>query len=258
MCDAPFRTPKQPATFQYGAVVRLIFIDESGRDDAFYFFGALIADAAAVRQIEQGLDGVARLVAAHVSGFDPDTEFHAVDMFHGERAWKRVPLGWRVKDCTLVAKVLARSSASFIFRGIDLEAHGRKYGSNAYPAHLLTLAHVLESVHERLRWLDHSEQLGLVLADEHHSAAGARRSLRSFKVESAPGYTRKPLTRIADTIYFGPSHESRMLQAADLATYFLNRSKTVAEKDPRSADAVRKIADLIGEITIVDYVWSPA
>nr|WP_255252627.1 hypothetical protein [Curtobacterium sp. 'Ferrero'] len=166
--------------------MRLIFIDESARDDAFYFFGALVADAAAVRQIERGLDGVARLVAAHVAGFDPDTEFHAVDMFHGDRAWKRVPIGWRVKACTLVAKVLARSSASFIFRGVDLESHERKYGLDAYPAHLLTLAQVLESVHERLKWLDHPEQLGLVLADEHHSAAGARRSLRSFKVESAP------------------------------------------------------------------------
>lgn len=237
--------------------MRLIFIDESARDDAFYFFGALVADAAAVRQIERGLDGVARLVAAHVAGFDPDTEFHAVDMFHGDRAWKRVPIGWRVKACTLVAKVLARSSASFIFRGVDLESHERKYGLNAYPAHLLTLAQVLESVHERLKWLDHPEQLGLVLADEHHSAAGARRSLRSFKVESAPGYTRKPLTRIADTIYFGPSHESRMLQAADVATYFLNRSKTIAEKDPRSADAVRKIVHFIDQITVVDYVWAP-
>ncbi|WP_411897138.1 DUF3800 domain-containing protein [Curtobacterium sp. 'Ferrero'] len=58
-------------------------------------------------------------------------------------------------------------------------------------------------------------------------------------------------------MYFGPSHESRMLQAADVATYFLNRSKTIAEKDPRSADAVRKIVHFIDQITVVDYVWAP-
>jgi len=242
---------------QYGAPVRLIFIDESARDDAFYFFGGLVADASAVQSIEQGFDGIGRLLAANVAGFDAATEFHAVEMFHGRGRWKRVPLGWRVKACTLAAKVLSRSTASFVFRGVDLYAHRRRYGSRAFPAHLLTLAHLLECVHERLGWLDRNDQLGLVLADEHHSAAGARRSLRSFKVESVPGYTRKPLTRIADTIYFGPSHESRMLQAADLATFFLNRSRTIEEKDPRAADAVAKIVALVKEITIVEYVWSP-
>ena len=237
--------------------MRLIFIDESARDDDFYFFGGLVADASAVQEIEHGFDGIGRLLAANIPGFDPDTEFHAVEMFHGEGPWKRVPIGWRVKACTLAAKVLSRSSASFVFRGIDVRAHRRRYGSRAYPPHLLTLAQLLECVHERLGWLDRADGLGLVLADEHHSAAGARRSLRSFKVESVPGYTKKPLTRIADTIYFGPSHESRMLQAADLATYFFNRSRTVEETDGRAAAAVAKIVALVKEITIVDYVWSP-
>lgn len=257
MCDAPLRSTGPELKFQYRAAVRLIFIDESARDDQFYFFGALVADAAAVHHVEQGLDSIARLISVHVPGFDPGAEFHAVDVFHGENAWKCVPAGWRVKACTLVAKVLARSGASFVFRGVDLRAHARRYGSRAYPAHLLTLAQVLECVHERLRWLDPDEQAGLVLADEHHTAASARRSLRSFKIESVPGYTRKPLTRITDTIYFGPSHESRLLQAADVATYFKNRSKTVPERDHRSSEAVRKIVGLIDRITVADYVWSP-
>ncbi|ROP61067.1 DUF3800 domain-containing protein [Curtobacterium sp. ZW137] len=237
--------------------MRLIFIDKSARDDAYYFFGALLADADAVRSIEQGLEGVATLLSREIPGFDPATEFHAVDMFHGEQEWKRVPVAWRVKACILVAKILARSTASIVFRGIDLRAHRRRYGARAYPAHLLTLAQLLECVHERLAWVDEQEQLGLVLADEHHTAAGARRSLRSFKVGSASGYTKQPLTRIADTIYFGPSHESRMLQAVDFARYFLNRSKTVEERDPRSAAAVAKIVTLVDEIKIVDYIWCP-
>jgi len=237
--------------------MRLIFIDESARDDAFYFFGAIVADAPAVTHIERGLGGIGRLIAGHVPGFDPDAEFHAVDMFHGENDWKDVPVGWRVKACTLVAKVLARSSASLLFRGIDLHAHRRRYGARAFPAHELTLAHLLECVHDRLGRLDPEDRLGLVIADEHHSANGARRSLRSFKVDRVPGYTQKPLTRIADTLYFGPSHESRMLQAADVATYFLNRSRTVRERDPRSAEAIARIVALLDRIKVADYVWSP-
>lgn len=237
--------------------MRLVFVDESARDDDYYFFGALIADAAAIRSIETGLDGIGQLLARQVDGFDAHTEFHAAEIFHGKGAWRSVPVVWRVKACTLVAKVLARSTARFVLRGVDLGALRARYGSLAHPPHLLTLAHLLECVHDHLGRLDHDEQLGLVLADEHHSAVRARRSLREFKLDSVPGYTRRPLTRIADTIYFGPSHESRMLQAADLATFFLNRARTITEHDARTAAGVAKVAELVRSVTLVEYVWSP-
>lgn len=237
--------------------MRLIFIDESARDDAYYFFGALIADAGAVRSIERGLDGIAELVANEVDGFDPATEFHAVEMFHGTGPWRSVPIGWRVKACRLVAKVLARSSAAFVFRGIDLEAHRARYRDHAFPPHEIALAQLLQSVDDRLGWIDRPDRLGLVLADEHHGAAGARRSLRTFKVAKVAGYTSRPLTHIADTIYFGPSHESRMLQAADVATYFLNRSHTIQETDPRSEKAMADIVGRIRSITCKEYIWRP-
>ncbi|GAA3342819.1 hypothetical protein GCM10017714_32830 [Curtobacterium pusillum] len=238
--------------------MRLIFLDESARDRAFSFMGALIADAAAVRSIESGLDGIARLVEAHsCGGFDSTSEFHAVDMFHGKNDWKDVPPGWRAKACVLASKVIARSTATFVFRGIDLDGHRARYREHAYPVHLLTLAQILEAVDGQLRRLDPIEQLGLVLADDHHTADGARRSLRDFKVERAPGYTNRPLTRIADTLYFGPSHESRMLQAADLATFFFNRERTVEERDHRSATTVRTITGHIRRITVSEYVWDP-
>jgi hypothetical protein len=237
--------------------MRLVFIDESARDDAYYFFGALIVDAEAVRSIEQAFNEIAALVAANVPGFVPSTEFHAVDLFHGKGAWCSVPLGWRVKTARLLAKALQRSCAAFVLRGVDLRAHRTRYGSAAYPPHLLTLAQVLEEVDDRLRLLDQPEELGLVLADEHHSAANARRSLRDFKVASVPGYTNRALTRIADTLYFGPSHESRMLQAADFATFFLNRDRTIAESDPRAAKAVADVVGRIRSITVREYVWCP-
>jgi hypothetical protein len=237
--------------------VRLVSIDESARDDDYYFFGALIADPAAVRSVEAGLDGVALMLSQQVDGFDPATEFHAVDMFHGNGAWNTVPLGLRVKACTLVAKVLERSSAAFIFRGVDLCALRQRYGARAFAPHLLTLAQLLEAVDERLRWLDEPDGLGLVLADEHHTASSARRSLRSFKSDRVRGLTKRPLGAIADTIYFGPSHESRLLQATDVATFFFNRELTVDERDQRSAAAVREITGRIRVITAAEYVWSP-
>jgi len=234
--------------------MRLIFIDESARDDRYYFFGALIADDDAVLSIDAGLDGVAALIARQVPGFDPSTEFHAVDMFHGKNAWAAVPLAWRVKACTIVAKVLARSSAEFVFRGIDIHALHDDPSRDVRPPHLVALAEVLGAVDERLRGSDQHGRLGLVLADEHHSATSARRSLRTSKTSGTPGTAERPLQTIADTIYFGPSHESRLLQAADVATYFLNRAFTVPERDPRSKATVATIARLVRLRTVDEHV----
>ena len=235
--------------------MRLIYVDESARGDRYYFFGALIVDAEAVRTIERGLNEVAGLVSAHVPTFDPSREFHAVDMFHGRRGWTTVPLAWRVKACELAAKVLARSSASYVFRGVDLTALHARY-RRPHPPHLLTLAHTLAEVQRQLRRHD-DDALGLVLADEHHAATRARRSLRDFKAAAAPGYTTDALRSIGDTIYFGPSHESRLLQAADIATYFVNRSRTIEERDPRARRSVAKIVANVRSITTSEYVWRP-
>lgn len=234
--------------------MRAIFIDESARDNDYYFIGGLIVDDAAIRAIEDGFNGIGKLVAANIPRFDPRSEFHAVDMFHGEQEWDRVPVAWRVKACDLAAKVIERSGAEFVFRGVDLVRQRAVY-SNPFPPHLLTLAHLLAEVDKRMNLVHHES--ALVLADDHHSAAGSRRNMVDFKIRSVPGYTTARLVRLADTIYFGPSHASRLLQAADLATYFINRKRTVIEKDPRARAAVDRIAARIRNATVQEYVWRP-
>jgi hypothetical protein len=235
--------------------MRLIFLDESARDRSWYFMGALIADAAAVRSIESGLDGIATLVAAHNRDFDPATEFHAVDVFHGKNGWSDVPLGWRVKASVLASKVIARSTARFVFRGVDVLAHQET--RPAHPVHLLTLAHVLDDLDVQLHELDPVDELGLVLADDHHTADSARRSLRDVKLDDGDGGSGRRLARIADTLYFGPSHESRMLQATDVATFFFNRERTVVERDERSATIVRAITARLRLITVSERIETP-
>lgn len=237
--------------------MHLIYLDESARGGDYYFFGALIVDAVALQSVEAGLNSITELVANNVNGFDQSTELHAVDIFHGKGAWKDVPIGWRVKVCHLVSKAVSRSGSRFIFRGMNVAAQRARYGPRAFPPHLLTLAHTLEEVDRHLALGAGEGEIGLAVADEHHSAPGARRSMRDFKIERVPGYTKGPLTQIVDTIYFGPSLESRLLQAADLATFFMNRYHTIIESDPRSEKAVRKIVARIRSITVDEYVWHP-
>ena len=236
--------------------MRLIYLDESARDDEYYFFGALIVDAQSIQAVEAGLNGITGLLARNVEGFDRSTELHAVDIFHGRRPWADVPIGWRVKACDLVSKVIARSGARFIFRGMNVAAQRARYGRRSFPPHLLTLAHTLEEVDRHLA-METGGKIGLAVADEHHSAPGARRSMRDFKIERVPGYTKGPLTHIVDTIYFGPSVDSRLLQAADLATFFMNRFYTITENDPRSEKAIRKIVQRIRSVTVDEHVWHP-
>lgn len=234
--------------------MRAVFVDESARGNELYFFGALVVDEDAAIYIEKGLDEVGQLLADNVAGFDKNAEFHGTEMFHGEKAWAKVPVAWRVKACELVAKVIERSGAEYVFRGIDLVCLRARY-VNPYPAHLLTLAHLLEEVDTRLARV-HGEK-AMVLADDHHSASSSRRNLVDFKVQQVPGYTAKPLVSLIDTMYFGPSHASRLLQAADVATYFTNRKKTIVEKDPRAKAAVDRIFARIQRATASSYVWEP-
>jgi hypothetical protein len=154
-----------------------------------------------------------------------------------------------------VAKVIERSGGEYVFRGIDLVRLRAKY-IRPYPPHLLTLAHLLEEVDTRLANV-HGER-AIVLADDHHSASSSRRNLVDFKIQRVPGYTAKPLVSLIDTMYFGPSHASRLLQATDVATYFTNRKMTIVEKDPRTKAAVDRIFTRIKSATASSYVWCPS
>jgi hypothetical protein len=211
----------------------------------------------ALAKIEASLDHIARMIADDVSGFDPQTEFHGYEMFHGKRGWDGVPLGWRVKACVLTAKTLARSGARFVIRGIDVKRLDARYGPWAHAPHALCTAQSFESIVEIMRKDAPLGTLALVVADEHHSAPDSRRNLRQFKASSAKGYTQKPVDRIADTIYFGPSHSSRLLQISDVATYFVNRHETVEEADPRATAAVETIFTNVMKASRFFYVWKP-
>lgn len=233
--------------------MRAVYLDESGNDN-FYYFGALMVDAQSIQSIERGLNGIAALVAQNVAAFNPGAEFHGTDVFHGENDWKGVPVAWRVKASHLVSKVLLRSGAEFIWRGLDLKAHRERY-KTPFPPHLLTLAQTLDQVDKRLARV-HGD-VGVVLADDHHTAAASRRNLVNFKVASVPGYTDRVFTNLADTIYFGPSHASRLIQAADMAMFFVNRHRTVRTGDPRALEAVSACAKRYAEMTVHQYVWAP-
>lgn len=233
--------------------MRAIYIDESGRDNSFYFFGGLVVDSDSLTHIDEQMEALATMLSRTLPGFASGTEFHAVEMFQGTGAWKKIPTVWRVRACTIISSILAGSGAQFVFRGINISAHHKNYRT-PYPTHLLALAQLLESLDNHLLRRCGADT-GIVLADEHHTATDSRRNLAQFKYTQVPGYVSHPLRQIQDTLYFGPSHASRLLQAADVATYFLNRDRTMRESTAGAAAAVSKIAAKIRFITVTEAVW---
>lgn len=216
--------------------------------------GALVVNDEATRRIEMDFDKVGRLVADAEGRFDPQTEFHAVDMFQGKNGWRHVSTPLRVKACRLACRIIAGPGSAFYFRGINVEAQLKKYRT-PYPPHQLAFAHVISDVDKAVGVRSPKGQVAIIMADEHHAASDSRRNLRDFKLAAVPGYNQRKVRNIGDTVFFGPSHASRLLQAADLATYFMNRHHTIAETDPRTAKAMDSIVADIRRIMRHEYIW---
>jgi len=237
--------------------VRAIFIDESATSSGSHdYLGGLVTDAPALRHIETEMDGLAEFIADQVDGVEQSIELHGHDMFHGKAEWEPVPLRLRVRACEIASRILAESGARMFFRGMDVPAQRRRY-AQPFPAHELVLSQLISDIDKRLGPGRSLGMLGLCHADEHHSADSGRRNLRRFKIEAVAGHTERHITHIGDTIYFGPSHASRLLQAVDIATFFLNRVRHTTETDARARRSMAAIVGNIRSITVDEYVWTP-
>lgn len=148
------------------------------------------------------------------------------------------------------------SGARMFFRCMDVTAQRRRYAQR-FLAHELVLSQLISDIGKRLGPGRSLGMLGLCHADEHHSADSGRRNLRRFKIEAVAGRTERPITHIGDTIYFGPSHASRLLQTVDIATFFLNRVRHTTETDSRARRSMATIVGNIRAITVDEYVWTP-
>jgi len=236
----------------------LAYLDESARKDHRgvnrYFMGALIVDEHQLRYIEAGLDRVAEMVAHQVPGFEATAELHGYEMFQGQQAWSKVPTTLRVRACTAATRVLADSGAVFILRCVNVDNLKTNY-VRPFPEHELALSHALESV-QHVTDKDHQgKEPVLVLADEHHTAPDSRSRFKAMRAHAQRGKTSVPLSCLVDTIYFGPSHHSRLLQAVDIATFFKARCEHTTETDSRARQVMSKINEDLQRCCRISYEW---
>jgi hypothetical protein len=82
----------------------------------------------------------------------------------------------------------------------------------------------------------------LIIADNRSDRERHREHFATYQTRGTPGvYMDTTLDRLLDTVHFAPSHQSRMLQAADMFAFIYRRRQTVQESDPRSEAAMRKL-----------------
>ena len=214
----------------------LAFVDESYNKDLFCL-SALVADDLTTAHLSLELDGIIQFV--NNCGFPGPQELHGHEIFHGSGSWKDVPLRLRMHAYFQAMKLIGQSGALAVFS--DLVRVAEEDPSSPHERALTQLLERLEILAE-----DRSQYV-LVLADEVHSAERHRTNFRFYQ-SGEDGHSGRRLTRILDTLYFGPSRHSRMLQAADLVTYMRLRRSTVPESNSKATRANDAIWALIEPI----------
>ena len=223
----------------------LACVDESA-NKIYFTLSAVVLTGAAAKQLGDELDAIVSSLTQF--GVPDGAELHGHELFHGKGLWRNVPVRLRIGIYAKAPRAVGNSDAKLFFRCIDNVGQAARY-TTPFPAHEVALQYLLEDLNAYARIRD--EQV-LVLADEVHTESRHRTNFRSFKAGGTPGYRSTRLGSILDTIYFGPSDHSRLLQAADLATFMYLRRKAVVETDPRAARANESIWEPLRRITVKD------
>lgn len=209
------------------------FVDESERDDSFYFLGAVIVNGRQRTRLTLELDAV---VVKHAQAMPAlgGAELHgSAIMRGGESPWRKTPLRLRLALYADVVAAIASVEPRIYIEGINIDAQARRGYPVLTPARELAFGHLFERINECCTDIQPEIQ---VIADEHHTAGVSRANFRRYQERGTPGYRSSLLGGIRPEIEFRASHDDRGLQASDMVTYLYNRVWTIVEKDERAAE----------------------
>lgn len=238
--------------------VLLAYLDES-YTDTHYFIGALVVPEAAARPLVTDLDDLMERTSTAYDEIDPSVELHAHELVHGKGGWKPLARMHRARIGIYeeVLAAVARHDVTFIVEGIDRTKLSERYAKPDEP-HSLALMWIMERVQEYTRTVERkvgTATFALLIADEVDQHDEHRRNLWVAQRDGTWGYKAQVLDRIVDTIYFTPSHSSRLLQAADFTTFIYRRRKTHVETDPRAEAAWARLYGLLEPQIVRQRVW---
>lgn len=208
----------------------LAYLDESHSPDDYYITALIVVDVVAI-PLTKALDEVVEYAQDTYGGIASRAELHAYPLVSGTGDWTRLPdIPARVDVYQRAIAAIAAHDVEVWTRGVGLAGLRKKYGTEIDP-HGVALTFVLE----RVQWSARDRNdVALVIADEVRGRETAYRgALRQYQETGTWGWRAVTLDRIADTMHFAPSSESRLLQAADLVSYS-HRQTLRVHKDARA------------------------
>ena len=236
--------------------MRICYLDESEQQqDGVYYIGALVVTAEQIRSIDRDLDALhARLHEAHPGSVPAGLEFHGHAIFQGKEGWAELKPGVRAWASQKAVELICRHSPWFGLQGVDVDGLRRRRGWEAAEPHVVASSHLLNRVHRHSRLV--SEGL-LVIADDHHLSEDSRTAYHRMRSRAVQGLSDGKLHHLLDTMYFGPSNRSRLLQAVDMLTYFEQRRRHIQEDHREAARRMKNIGASLDSVLEHSYVWRP-
>lgn len=230
----------------------LAYVDESYAKDQYFCLGAVLVDGPSSARIEAGFDA---LVAEYASqtALPRHAELHGYEVFHGKGDWSALRTRQLINVYDRAMRIIGSSGASLVFRSMDVARQVQRYHT-PHPPHDVVLGHLLESIDNLA---DNLDELVVVIADEVHAEERHRSNFRSFRRLGTPGYQSSTLPHLLDTLHFAPSKHSRLLQAADLATFMHRRRAMGVETDPRAIEASDRLWSHVAGSVKRNWHWVP-
>ncbi|WP_436701844.1 DUF3800 domain-containing protein [Nocardioides sp. BYT-33-1] len=178
---------------------------------------------------------------------------HGYDLFQGVDMWGMVKLHERLAIAAKIIDLMAASEIRFIIRGIDRGAQRRRY-PDAYAPYPMILTHLAREVDKVAGEMSETAR---ITCDEYHQHDRHRAMLDRHRTLGTPGYQRTKLPNISGDLAFLPSHESALIQAADIVAYLRHRialRPSPPYKEKRARDHLwRKVEAM----SLQDYCWIP-
>jgi hypothetical protein len=221
--------------------VLVAYLDES-HSRSFFCFAAVIAGAEAIRSLSAQLDEL-MAGAARDFGIAPGAEIHGYPMFHGKGDWQ--VLGDRARAWVFerVIDAIVAADVTLVLRGTDSARLQERQKLRGYPDRHTREQVCFQHVLERIDQVAESQgTYALVISDERDDRETHRAHFEEFRQRGTPGdYMTTKLERLLDTVYFAPSHPSRLLQAADVLAFTYHRWNTQRIVDPRELEVMARI-----------------
>lgn len=198
--------------------MRFVYFDECKYQpptQPFYWLGAVSVAAEHVSEIEERVNALSREYFG-TQQLSRETEFHAKDLFHRKKhfaGW--TDLSHRLEclqrladiagDADLIRRIYVRIDPSKMVRG-----HGWDRDAFMY---------LVEKVQSDAA--SQSTECILIGDLDSEFSEGSVTNLSRFRAEGTDFAFGRKVDRILDSVYFVPSHHSRLIQLADVYTYCL-------------------------------------